>query len=184
MMDTQKKVILVDMDGVLADQHLGFLYILERDYPDIFATYKGDDTEYEFERNFPEEHHAIIKSLRNQEGFFRDLPVIPGAKEALEEMQATEHEVYICTAPIWEYRYCIPEKFAWVEEHLGREWVMRILTARDKTIVLGDVLIDDKPGVAGKHTPKWEHILFDRSYNRHVTDKRRLDWSNWKSVIG
>jgi 5'-nucleotidase len=171
------------MDGVIADQHAGFLAILERDYPDIFATYSEADTHYEFEQNFPEEHHALIKTLRNQEGFFRSLPIIPGAKEALTAMREEGHEVYICTAPIWEYHFCVPEKFAWVEEYLGRDWTMRIYTARDKTLVHGDFLIDDAISVKGIRTPSWEHLVFERTYNMDAPGKRRIDWQNWREIL-
>lgn len=181
---SQPQIILVDMDGVIADQHLGFLNILQTKYPEIFATYKGVDTEYEFERNFPEEHHAFIKSLREQEGFFRNLPPVVGAKEALEEMVAAGHDVFICTAPIYHYSYCIPEKYEWIEKNLGREWAMKTIIARDKTVTLGTYLIDDNTEVKGIQTPSWEHIVFDQSYNKEAPRKRRLDWSNWKSIIG
>jgi 5'-nucleotidase len=182
-MNTHRNIILVDMDGVIADQHLGFLNIIAAQYPEIMGHYSGEDLHYEFEQNFPKEHHALIKSLRNKEGFFRDLPIIPGAKEALTAMHERGDDVYICTAPIWEYHYCVPEKFAWIEKHLGHDWTMRILTARDKTVVSGTFLIDDKEDVTGAHIPSWEHIVYDRPYNKDAPDKRRLDWGNWNEVL-
>jgi hypothetical protein len=29
--------------------------------------------------------------------------------------------------------------------------------------------------------PEWEHVVFDKIYNRQVTDKKRITaWMNWK----
>jgi hypothetical protein len=30
-------------------------------------------------------------------------------------------------------------------------------------------------------TPEWEHVVFDKTYTRQVTDKKRITaWMNWK----
>ena len=36
-----------------------------------------------------------------------------------------------------------------MEEHLGSEFTKRVILTRDKTLVRGDVLIDDKPTIGG-----------------------------------
>ena len=38
----------------------------------------------------------------------------------------------------------------------------------DKTLVRGDVLIDDKPHVTGSNAPTWQHLLYDAPYNRDI----------------
>ena len=76
------------------------------------------------------------------------------------------------------------EKLSWVERHLGREFMLRTILTRDKTLVRGNVLIDDKPEVKGVMTPEWEHILFDLPCNRNVPSKRRLTWKNYRGVLG
>ena len=93
------------------------------------------------------------------------------------------HQVFLCTSPLSEYQNCVLEKYEWVDEHLGPEWVDQIVLTRDKTIVYGDVLIDDRPQIDGAATPTWEHILYDQPYNRTETSKRRLTWANWRSVL-
>ena len=40
-------------------------------------------------------------------------------------------------------------QFEWVEEHLGRDWTLRLILTRDKTVVNGHILIDDKPKITG-----------------------------------
>lgn len=40
-------------------------------------------------------------------------------------------------------------QYRWVENHLGPQFVERIILTRDKTVVLGDLLIDDKDTIRG-----------------------------------
>jgi len=179
----EKKIILVDQDGVLADQHGYFLHLLKTLRPDIFSSYRGALMSYEIEENFAPEYAEEIKSLRSEREFFASLPAIPGGKEALLDLQAAGHEVRICTAPIWNYHFCVPEKLAWIEKHIGREFASHAIITRDKTIVRGNILIDDKPSVSGLRTPEWEHVLYDQPYNVGGT-KKRLNWQNYNKVLG
>lgn len=66
-----------------------------------------------------------------------------------------------------------------MREHLGPEWVGRIILTSDKTAVKGDVLIDDKPKIVGAHHPVWKHLLFSAPYNTAMDTAHRLSsWSN------
>ncbi|XP_007099791.1 5'(3')-deoxyribonucleotidase, cytosolic type isoform X2 [Physeter macrocephalus] len=98
-------------------------------------------------------------------------------------------EVFICTSPLMKYGHCVHEKYRWVEKHLGPQFVERIILTRDKTVVLGDLLIDDKDTIQGQEeTPSWEHILFTCCHNQHLAlpppRRRLLSWrDNWKEII-
>jgi 5'-nucleotidase len=71
-----------------------------------------------------------------------------------------------------------------VEKNLGPDWVKRVILTKDKTLVKADFLIDDKPEITGAEAvPVWEHILYDRPYNRGA-NRKRLTWANWKEVLG
>ena len=59
----------------------------------------------------------------------------------------------------------------------------KTIITKDKTIITGDLLIDDKPEVTGSQEPTWEHILYSQPYNKDVKSKRRITWENWKPVI-
>lgn len=82
-----------------------------------------------------------------------------------------------------------PTQFRWVDKHLGPQFVERIILTRDKTVVLGDLLIDDKDTILGQEEiPSWEHILFTCCHNQHLalppTRRRLLSWSdNWREII-
>jgi 5'-nucleotidase len=69
-----------------------------------------------------------------------------------------------------------------VEEHLGSDFTKRIILTRDKSLVRGDVLVDDKPEIRGLATPNWQHILYDQPYNRCLPGVR-MTWRNWRHVL-
>lgn len=178
-----KPHILVDMDNVIADQVGGFYSVLAKTYPEIPLPPRDSLAFFDIELNFPEEHRDLIKSLRLEEGFFRSLSIVPGAKEGLGTLDQEEYDVWIVTAPTWEWKYCVPEKYAWVEEHLGRNWCGKIILTRDKTLVTGNILIDDAPTVTGIQKPVWTHVLYDQPYNRTVRDTERVTWSTVDTFI-
>ena len=47
--------------------------------------------------------------------------------------------------PLNQYRYGRPEKYEWVERHLGSDFVHRIIVTKNKTVVHGDVLVHASP---------------------------------------
>mmetsp|Transcript_9054 Transcript_9054/g.14992 ORF Transcript_9054/g.14992 Transcript_9054/m.14992 type:complete len:156 (+) Transcript_9054:511-978(+) len=131
---------------------------------------------------------AAAREITEQENFFRDLPPIPGAVEAMKAIDNIPGvNVILCTAPLTYYRYVLHEKFSWVERHLGKAWLKKIVISKDKTVVSGRILIDDRPEVKGSiQEPSWEHVLFSQPYNNYIQEKRRLhSWRecDWRPLI-
>ncbi|MBM3200759.1 5'-3'-deoxyribonucleotidase [Candidatus Woesearchaeota archaeon] len=177
-------IILVDMDDVLADFEGEFFNRWRAQYPDKPYVALEDRTIFNIENQYPEDLRELVKSIYNAPGFCKSLKPIDGSLESVLEMQNEGHEVYICTAPLTVYENCVLEKYQWAEQHLGLEWVKKIILTRDKTLVRGDFLIDDKPEVTGAAQPVWEHILFNKAYNKNVTGKRRLaTLKDWKTIL-
>ncbi len=178
-----KKRILIDQDGVLADFEQGVNLAWQRKFGESLPLtaprrhfYLADD--------LPHLKNELYE-IYSEPNFFRDLPPIEGALDALDWLICQGYEVRICTAPISAYRNCVAEKFMWVERHLGFEWTKRIILAKDKTWVRGDVLIDDKPEVTGSLPAVWAHWLYDQPYNQHV-NKPKVCWVNtddWQRLL-
>jgi 5'-nucleotidase len=171
------------MDGVLADFDGSFLNYWRELHPEKFFIPLEERSTFFVKDEYPDELKPLMSEIIWGPGFFRDMLPIVGGKEALTEMDEMCFEVFICTSPLSTYQNCVLEKFEWVEKHLGSRWVNRIILTKDKTLVKADYLIDDKPEITGvEDTPSWEHILYDRPYNREV-NKKRLTWENWKAVL-
>ena len=177
------QTILFDQDGVLANYTKAHLEAIAREFPEL-PRYRAEDvSHFNTEEIFPVEYHARIEALALRPGFFANLEPIAGAVEALKGLLLAGYDVRICTAPKKIFDNCVAEKFAWVKKHLGQEFVERIVLTRDKTLVRGDFLVDDKPEVTGVCTPTWKHVLSDQPYNRHI-NQPRLTWANYQEVLG
>ena len=185
---TLKMIVLVDIDNTIAHFDGMFLERFKSKYPDQQFIKLEDRRSF-----YPvEDYHKLLgidkkelKQIYESKGFFSNLSLIDGAKEALNEMKMEGLKVFLCTSPIGMYENCVLEKFKWVENNLGIEWVDNIILTNDKTLIKGNVLIDDKPNILGVNpTPEWTHIIFDQPYNREIVDKIRLTlWSDWRGVI-
>jgi len=174
--------ILVDMDDVLADFEGHFLATWRKLYPDKFYIPLEERRVFFIEEEYPPELQGLTREIMDSPGFYLSLPEKKGAIDAVLEMQK-KHDVLICSSPRLQSKYCIPEKYAWISEHLGKEWMKKLIITTDKTKELGNILIDDKPIITGSMTPSWEHVLYDMPYNRSITGKRRITWQNWRDVL-
>jgi len=178
-----KKIILVDMDGVLADLEGAFLTQYRAKFPQHFFLPVEKRRQFYIHNEYPEELSEDIRSIYGAPGFFQHLPMIEGAKEGVLEMQDLGHEVFICTSIPNRYKNSVTEKYLWVAKNFGHEMTKKIIMTKDKTLVHGDILIDDKPLLKGVIVPSWEHILYDAPYNQDVKEKRRMTWDNWEEVL-
>ncbi|MDF2435444.1 MAG: 5-nucleotidase, partial [Mucilaginibacter sp.] len=93
-------------------------------------------------------------------------------------------EPFICSSPEVEYEalLCHTEKAAWIEHYAGAWWTKRLILTKDKTVVRGHFLIDDKPTITGAMAPTWGHLVFDQPYNRDVIGNGRFTWTDWPKL--
>ena len=176
--------LLIDQDGVLAQSEKAFLNALRRKYPDKPFIPLEQRTTFLLEGQYPPEYKPIIQEIFSEKGFFSSFEPMPGSIEALAEMRELGIDARICTSPSFDYPQCASEKYQWIGDWHGIYWMKRTIITPDKTLVHGDILIDDNIDIKGAHKPDWEHILFTQPYNKDVQGKRRLTWSNWKEVLG
>ena len=112
-MKTKKKIVFVDMDGVLADFD-GAIAVHILDPPEMFIP-----------------------------GFFRNLKVMPGAKEGVQALlDNPKLKVYIGTKHTTKTDHSPSEKVGWIREHFPM-LVKKMCIVTDKNLLRGDYLIDD-----------------------------------------
>ena len=181
----KKKIVLIDMDGVLCQYDEKMLQIAHTRYG--LPLYTSEDIDsFHTEGIFPEEYHKRVDAIGDEEGFFESLEPFPGAIKAFHEIAALpDVRVFICTSPKSYYKnqFSAIEKLAWVSKFLGPKWTDKVIITRDKTLVSGDILIDDKPTVNGAMKPVWTHVHYDRPYNRETKNLRIVSWNRWEEVL-
>jgi len=182
-------IYLIDLDDVLADYNglaLGRYHAL---HPDRLYIPPEEITTFYIKDSYPAELRPLLEEVYNEPGFFRDIPPIPGGLEAVQEIADKGHHVFICSAPLLTNPTCASDKYDWVKSHLGAEWEEKLILSRDKTLIAGDYLVDDKPSIKGCRTPSWKHILYTQPCNAHIRDKPRMKWTDytpeedWRKVL-
>lgn len=156
------------MDGVIADTVTNFLIWYERDHG-----VKYDKSVF---RGRPESEALPDRAVRKYvvtPGFFRSVPVMPGAREALLEL-SKHFEVFIVSAAM-EFPQSLSEKQEWLGEHFEFISWRNIVFCGDKSIIGTDFMIDDHLKNLDTFTGK--SILFTAEHNLdNNTHERVNDW--------
>ncbi|MDB5012215.1 MAG: 5 nucleotidase deoxy cytosolic type [Daejeonella sp.] len=133
----KRKTIAIDMDGVLANNELHYINLYEKHY--------GIKVPREEMLGRTELEAFPIKEAVNNfvltPGFFRTLPVMEGAVEAVKTLMEN-YEVYIASAAM-EYPLSLSEKYDWLKEHFPFISWKNIIFCGDKSVINTDYLIDD-----------------------------------------
>lgn len=142
-MEEKKKIIYVDMDGVLVDFESG----VQKAEPDLLECYKG---QYD---NIPH--------------IFSWMDPMPGGLEAFKKL-SEKYDMYILTTAPWRNETALHDKLEWLKEHLGDLIRKKVIFSHHKELLIGDYLIDDRPclGFRGKQFlfgseeyPDWDSVL-------------------------
>lgn len=167
------KRIAVDMDGVMADTDSHYINLYYEEYgvrvPSEQLSGKSEGA------GFPEKE-AIGKFVRSA-GFFRTLPVMPGAVAAIAELMK-HFEIYIVSAAM-EFPKSLPEKHEWLQEHFPFISWRNIIFCGDKSIINADYMIDDHPKNLDNF--KGRTIMFNCSHNANVNHHQRV--MSWAEVL-
>ena len=168
-----KKTIAIDMDGVLADTERHFIDWYERDYG---VRVKREDMLGLLEPDAFPDKTAVYKFVFTP-GFFRTIPVMEGAIEAVKALMET-YEVYVVSAAM-EFPQCLSEKKEWLQEHFPFISWRNIVFCGDKSIINTDYMIDDHSKNLDYF--KGKTIMFTAAHNVYKTDHQRVD--NWADVM-
>lgn len=175
------------MDGPIVQFEEKFNQLWQLRYPELPFVPLEERVGLKMELNYPMEFRQMIKDLICEDYFARDLKPTPGAIVAINQMMEMGHEVHVCTSPLRNSDTNASDKFAWIKTHFGYKFTENVTVTSDKTLMIGDVLIDDNPDVSvggAIPIPVWKHLLFEVSHNKHVRKEHEtVNWTNWLEKI-
>lgn len=117
--------------------------------------------------------HPEVAFPQSIPGLFASLSVIPGAIEAVAELRRNRRlDVWILSAPSTRNPLCYSEKRIWVEKVFDYPLAKRLILASDKSLLRGDILIDDN--ISGKGQERFEGEVLHFGSSRFPT---------WASVL-
>lgn len=167
-----RKTLAIDMDGVIADVEGQLLNWYETRFG--ISLTRDDIKGRSEEELFPEQ--GILREFLNTRGFFRTLPVMEGAVEALKEL-AIDFDIYIVSAAM-EFPLSLYEKQQWLAEHFPFISWRNIIFCGDKSIIDTDFLIDDH--CKNLDFCKGKPLMFTAFHNANHTHHQRVN--NWKEI--
>lgn len=159
-----ERIISLDCDGVLADFNAYLLELVgsDRTVDDV------DDFKLLrcIERWHGREMRDLAESMLNDPGFTLSQPILPWARELVDECRKLATEVNVVTAP-WSSMGWYDARVAWLKRELGFKHE-EVAVMRRKHNVFSDLFIDDRTsnviGWAIKH-PNSIAIMPAWSYN-------------------
>lgn len=180
--------ILLDMDGPVAafDPAVYDLCVANDWSLDIDSP--GDSRHRYFtDHIIVDDHRAACRAVLDADGWYRALPVTPGAQEGVEALLSAGHEVVVCSKPHDASPDCAAEKLAWLAEHfpmLADEYVF----TRDKAYAHGGpgrpgILLDDAIVHGQVIRASWEPVTFAMSWNGPDTIYGRYPRWSWGDPI-
>ena len=168
----RRKTIAIDMDGVIADAVSQFIIWYERHYG-----IKVDKSVFDGVPEAEALPDGVVKKMVYTPGFFRTIPLMPGAQEAMRILME-HYDVYIVSAAM-EFPQCLSEKRDWLTEHFPEISWRNIIFCGDKSIIGTDYMIDDH--VRNLDTFRGKGLMFHAGHNIH--NDRHLRMHNWDEIL-
>lgn len=156
-------IALFDLDGTLADYNGQMI----NDLNSIRGPNESVVTELSHGDDFPKELEARRKILRNQPGWWVNLPVCEAGEYVLRVAQEIGFKIHILTQGPLHAQAAWTEKLLWVQKHFPD--VEDVTITRDKGLVYGKVLVDDWPMFAERwlaNRPRGLVIMPAYNYNK------------------
>lgn len=173
-----RRTILVDLDGPVADFDGHFrARCAENGWP-------LDDGppmhRYATKHVSSHAHRQLAHQMVETAGWYLELPPVAGALDGLATL-AVHADVWLCSKPLEKNPTCRDDKGAWVRRHLGPDWERRLIIAPDKSMIRGDLLLDDAPNPAWFATASWAPVIYTAPYNERGSEWAGLPHWTWSS---
>lgn len=158
MNNIKKKIVWIDMDGVIVD--LG----------DNFTKWFNDH---------PNLSHKYKHCPDHIPGIFRDPNPIEGAVEAILKLNDSDlYDLHIATAAPWGNPYASTDKRFWIEKHFGKLFHKKLTITHRKDLLIGDYLIDDRLANGAKDF-NGKLLRFGWDYEQKVWN----EYPGWNNIL-
>ncbi len=169
----ERRTVLVDMDGVLADFDEGVETELIRRKPSIIIP--DPSLHFYIEQRFDDpEDQALVRKIQSEQGFFESLTLMDGAIDGWQRIIEGGHSPRICSAPLRSNIWCTAEKLAWLDANFGPHVADAAIIDKEKWRHDGVALIDDRPEI-DESRATWRHIMFTRPANLSAPAEYRIN---------
>lgn len=165
------KRILVDMDGVLVDIYSRFFELHEKETGQKL-------TIHDVAGLLEAEAFQNQRKWVSAPGFFRNLPVMPGSREVLQNLNNAYKIIVVSLAT--EFPYCLTDKQLWLRDNFPFINWRQIVFCGDKTLIESEIMIDD-------HLKNLDHfegetIMFTQPPNMLVKNSRHTRVNSWAEI--
>lgn len=172
--------ILVDMDEVVARIYPKWLEAYNRDYKDNLV--EESITGWNAHLYVKPQCGYNIYNYIARDGFFSDVPVVPGSQEVLNRLYNEGHEIVFVSASPRNSKTATYDKFRWLKRNFPELDHDAVVFTHRKDLVNGDLLIDDGPHNL-EDFPGMT-CAFDRPWNRHVGSTfRAKTWAEIEVIV-
>ena len=154
----KKKIVYIDMDGVLVNFGVAIQDWFEK-HPHLIERYKDNPDHIQ--------------------GLFRNPPPLEGAIEAVKKLaESGKYELFIATSAPWGNAGSAMDKRFWIEDYFGTLFHKRMFVTHRKDLLLGDYLIDDRTkNGAGEFSG--ELLQFGVNWENGIES----EYPNWDSIL-
>lgn len=192
--------ILLDCDGPMANFCAGFLSLVEEETgfafgTEVITTWGITDAPFfaKVARDVGRDQgelKAKVWQKAKRIGFCSSLPVVAGAREAVEELRGLAEHVEVLTAPLNGAPTWMAERTEWLHRHFGFH-DHDVHFSHRKERFRGEILVDDKTSHCEAFAAQdGDHaLLWDRPYNREHGDLWQVGTGvicrvrSWETVV-
>lgn len=170
--------VLLDCDGVIADWTGAVAEVIKN-----VSGLEMDRTKWFNSKDLPKQYRFKVMGIISGEGFCRSFNPLPGAIEAIKELRGLGHDVHFVTS-MWDCKSWVFDRNVWLVKHKLCDAPGGVTYTKDKYVVYGDYLVDDKISNVQKWQLAWPDktgIVWAQPWNAEYSGGLRMN--NWDELI-
>jgi len=157
--------LLLDMDGPLAQFDARVFQVAEANGIEMdISSVVEQSKRYFTDHIVKPADRKWMRGVIREPGWFASLPPTPGAIEGVHNLLEQGVDIWVATKPMEENPTCRDDKARWLREHLPM-LERKLIIIPDKSVLVGDVLLDDAPKPAWIMSAVWKPKIFAAPFN-------------------